>query len=140
MAERKETPDVLGEILGSLTPPTEPVPPAPLAPPTPSAPKRPRAASQPKTVAAIPAPAPQPQVSLPPLFGLRTQWEHLHIIFRDYDGWRPYQRADAKIADWKQGPAIDATLAEMGEQGWELAGVANGEHGQLHAFFKRVKR
>lgn len=135
MAERKETPDVLGEILGSLTPPDEQT--QPLAPAQP-APKRPRPAPKPK--AAAPVPEPEAQASLPPLFGQRSQWEHLHVIFRDYDGWRPYQRAGVKIDAWKQGPDIDAFLADLGEQGWELAGAANGEHGQLHAFFKRVKK
>ncbi len=34
----------------------------------------------------------------------------------------------------------DTYLANLGEQRWELAGAAIGEHGQVQAFFKRVKR
>ncbi|MBX7233528.1 MAG: hypothetical protein K1X65_04030 [Caldilineales bacterium] len=138
MAERKETPDVLGEVLGSLTPPAEAAPPAA---PVPPAAKRPRAAAKSKPAAAPTPPAAETeaQIALPPLFGGRQQWEYLHIVFRDYDGWRPYQQAGAKLANWKHGPDIDAYLATLGEQGWELAGAANGEHGQLDAFFKRRK-
>ncbi len=139
MAERKETPDVLGEILGNLTPPSEPVPPTPPSPPTAPAPNRPRPAPKARTAAA-PPPEPEAQASLPPLFGLRTQWEYLHVVFRDYDGWRPYQQAGAKITNWKQGPDIDSYLTHLGEQGWELAGAAHGGHGQLDAFFKRIRR
>lgn len=141
MAERKETPDVLGEILGSLTPPSEPTPVVPLSP-APSAPKPPRSRSKEKPATAVAqAPAPEPaEASLPPLLGGRPQWEYLHVVFRDYDGWRPYQQAGLQVANWKQGPVIDAYLAYLGEQGWELAGAANGEHGQLHGFFKRGKR
>ncbi len=151
MAERKSTPDVLGEILGSLTPPDPAIPPQaspPLGlslgtkPAPPSTPKRRQAPAE-------PAPPPAPEVKAPvkfpsPLFPKpeppRPQWEYLRLVFRDYDGWRPYARNGQEIASWKQGPGIDVYLAQLGGEGWELAGVATGEHGQLHAFFKRTKR
>lgn len=137
MAERRETPDVLGEILGSPAP-TAALSPADAAP---TAARRPRPAARPKPALAPTPPAAETeaQIALPPLFGGRRQWEYLHVIFRDYDGWRPYQQAGFRVANWKQGPDIDSYLAVLGEQGWEMAGAASGEHGQLHGFFKRGK-
>lgn len=144
MAERKSTPDVLGEILGSLTPPEPAATPHASSPapqtPAPTAPKRQQAPAEPPAPPDVKAPVKFPSPLLPKPVPSRPQWEYLRLVFRDYDGWRPYARDGQEIPNWKQSPGIDIYLAQLGGEGWEMAGVAMGEYGQLHAFFKRTKR
>ncbi len=138
MAERKETPDVLGELLGGSLPAPEPNtppradPPARPVTPKASTPAKPVAApSEPKPALKLAPPkAPKPAPS-------SIQWEYTQVIFHEYDGWRPRFRDGAELAHWKQGPGIDACLRQMGDQGWELAGIVPGQRNQWHAFFKR---
>lgn len=127
MSERKETPDVLGEILGATLPPAESVI-VPFARPVSRRRPSPAAPAEPVPVAAEPDP-PLPA----------TQWEYLQVIFHDYDGWRPRSRNGEAIAGWKRGADMLTYLNELGGEGWELGGIAATDKGQIMAIFKRAK-
>ena len=144
MAERKETPDVLGELLGGPAAPAEPNPPLrpdpPLRPGPPSRPVPPKAGAPQQPTAAPSEPRPSLKLA-PPKTAKPTanvvQWEYTQIVFYDYAGWRPRSRDGAELPNWKNGPSMDATLQQLGEEGWEMAGIVPGQHNQWHAFFKR---
>lgn len=119
MADRKQTPDVLGEILGGG--PAEPAPP-PAAKPQPAAKRR--------------APAKKP--SRPPR-AKHPQWEYMEVIFRDYGGYRPRYVNGQEQKGWKQAPLIHEYLNQLGEEGWELVGVGSRHNEQMPTYFKRGK-
>jgi hypothetical protein len=114
MANRKETPDVLSEILGG-----EPSVPGPKpVPKTQPAPKR----------------RPSPRKSRP-----QPRWEYLEVIFRDYGGYRPRYVNGQEQKGWKQAPIIHEYLGQIGEDGWELVGVGGRDNREMPAYFKRRK-
>jgi hypothetical protein len=123
MANRKETPDVLSEILGG-----EPTAPqlVPKAPPKP----------EPKTPPKRRAPAKRASRPSRPK---RQIWEYQEVIFRDYGGFRPRYVNGEELADWKDGPSIHEFLNQLGRDGWELAGVGSQENREMPVYLKRVK-
>lgn len=120
MADRKQTPDVLGEILGGGAP-EQPAPSPPAQPP--AAPRRKPSARKPRQPA-------KPK---------RTQWEYMEVVFRDYGGYRPRYVNGEEQTGWKQAPLIHQYLTELGEQGWELVGVGGRHNDEMPAYFKRGK-
>lgn len=136
---RKETPDVLGEILAGATP--IPAPPPATTAPAP-APKRARKAASPrprrdtpaKAAAAEPVPLAKPE-----------KWEYLVVSLQDYRGWRPRYINGQEIRNWAQAPVIHDYLAQLGEDGWDMVAASSGkamygnsDHYQL--YFKRRQR
>jgi hypothetical protein len=119
MADRKQTPDVLGEILGGRAP--EPVAAPPPKPP--AAPKRKPATRKPRQPA-------KPK---------QDRWEYLEVVFRDYGGYRPRFVNGEEQGGWKQAPLIHDYLNQMGEEGWELVGVGGRHNDQMPAYLKRRK-
>ncbi|MBP1701374.1 MAG: hypothetical protein H6Q38_481 [Chloroflexi bacterium] len=110
MAKRKETPDVLAEILGGE-------PPAQLDAPItrpPVAARRP-----PAKVAKTPAPT---RPATP------RKWEYLLVSFQNYQGWRPRFHNGRELDEWIYGPLIHEHLHELAEAGWELTAACAGEH------------
>lgn len=131
---RKETPDVLGEVLAGLgeAPAVAAPPAAPLAP----APRKPRSARASKEKAAAPEP---PAIPAP------RGWDYLVVSFSDYRGWRPRFINGQEVRNWMQAPLIHDYLAQLGEDGWEMAGAGGGKamygaSDYYQAFFKRAKR
>jgi hypothetical protein len=131
---RKETPDVLGEVLaGTGEMPAVTV--APLSPPPP-APRKPRSARAPKEATAAPeAPAP----------AAPRGWDYLVVSFSEYRGWRPRFINGQEVRNWMHAPLIHDYLAQLGEDGWEMAGAGGGKalygaSDYYQAFFKRAKR
>jgi hypothetical protein len=119
MADRKRTPDIMGEILGG-----EPAVPA---------------------MAAVPQPAPKPrrrpptrEPSAPPKAKL-PKWEYMEVIFRDYGGYRARYVNGQEQIGWKQAPIIYEYLNQLGEQGWEMVGVSSRHNEEMPAYFKRRK-
>jgi hypothetical protein len=55
------------------------------------------------------------------------KWEYRLVSFQDYKGWRPRFINGSEIEGWTGGPLIHDYLAQMGEQGWELAAASSGE-------------
>lgn len=130
---RKETPDVLGEVLtGAGATSAVSIAPAPMAAP---APRKPRSTRTPKAVEPA-QPAPQPAA---------RGWDYLVISFSDYRGWRPRFINGQEVRNWIQAPLIHDYLAQLGEDGWEMAGAGGGKalygaSDYYQAFFKRPKR
>ena len=123
MANRKETPDVLSEILGG-----EPAP-SPTAPAVvPEA--RPQAAPKRRAPAKTTRGASKPK---------RQQWEYQEVIFRDYGGFRARYVNGEELAGWKDGPIIYEYLNQLGADGWELAGVGSQHHREMAIYLKRIK-
>lgn len=118
MADRKQTPDILGEILGGETSPT---PSAPAADPKP--------ARKPPSRKSSRRSKPKPHT-----------WEYMEVVFRDYGGYRPRFVNGEEQVGWKQAPVIHEYLNQLGEQGWELAAVGSRDNMQMPAYFKRLKR
>ncbi len=118
MVSRKQTPDVLSEILGG-----EPVP----TPPAPATPAKPKARS---------APASRPRRPAGPK---KTRWEYMEVVFRDYGGYRPRYVNGQEQAGWKRAPVIHEYLNQVGEEGWELVGVGSRHNEQVPAYFKRPR-
>lgn len=116
MASRKQTPDVLGEILGGepAAPPPAPKQPAKRKPSTRQASRRSRAA--------------------------QPRWEYMEIIYRDYGGYRARFVNGQEQRDWKGMPVIYEHLNELGEAGWELVGVGGRHNDEMPAYFKRRKK
>lgn len=123
MASRKETPDVLGEILGGEPAPVQPVPAAP--------PK-----AEPKPAPKRRAPAKRASRPSKPK---RQIWEYQEVIFRDYDGFRPRYVNGEELAGWKDRPTIHEYLNQLGADGWEVAGVGSQDNREMPVYLKRVK-
>lgn len=110
MAKRKETPDVLAEILGGEVPAQFD---APISPP-------PKAVSRPAVkVAKSPAPVRTPAP---------RKWEYLLVSFQNYQGWRPRFHNGRELDDWIYGPLAHEHLQELADEGWELTAACAGEH------------
>lgn len=123
MADRKQTPDILGEILGGETGTT---PSASAAKPKPAS--KPAQARKPVTRDSRSRSKPQQQ-----------QWEYMEVIFRDYGGYRPRFINGEEQFSWKQAPVIYEYMNQVGEQGWELTGVGSRNDMEMAAYFKRPK-
>jgi hypothetical protein len=128
MASRKQTPDILAEILGGETP--EMPPPAKAAPPKAKR-TAPRQAAAPKRTS---------ETAAPPA----SKWEYQVVTFQDHRGWLPRFINGKETPDWINGPALDIYLAQLGDQGWELVAASSGERmygagDRLQLFFKRRK-
>jgi hypothetical protein len=120
MAKRKQTPDVLAEILGGELPNGD-------------LPTAAHKGSRPARTSAAEA-----------LDGGPQQWEYQLVSFQDYKGWRPRYLDGQELRDWTSGPLIHQYLEQMGEAGWELAAAAAGERlygsADTHQlYFKRPK-
>ncbi len=112
MPDRKQTPDVLAEILGEvgeieLAHPTE---------------------SSVVTDArhASPAPRRNPDQEAEPV-ARRARWEYRVVSFQNYRGWRPRYVNGEEITDWTVGPLLHDYLNELGGEGWQLAGASAGQ-------------
>ncbi len=130
MSERKETPDLLSEILGGEAA-------APAASEGPAkasrAPARPKRASRAKGT-----PASQPRTKSQP------KWEYRLVSFQEHRGWRPRFVDGTAVENWTEGPLMHEYLAQMGEEGWELTSACSGErlYGNMDKYqfyFKRPK-
>lgn len=125
MADRKQTPDILGEVLGG-----EPEAPLPAPPPEPQPAAKPEAAPKRRAPARRSG---QRRKAKP------VRWEYLEILFRDYAGLRPRCANGEELAGWKELPVIHEYLNQLGEEGWELAGVGSRHKDQVPVYLKRHK-
>lgn len=119
MAERKQTPDVLGEILGGE-------PSAPIPEPVPKPKPAPRRRSPTRTSSR------KPKAKF-------EAWEYMEVVFRDYRGYRPRYVNGEEQKEWKKAPLIHEYLNRLGEQGWELAGTGSRHNQEMPAYLKRRK-
>jgi hypothetical protein len=132
MASRKETPDVLGELLGGAG--LEPVPPLPAPAAAPAPPKPKKAKTPGSTPARTPkTPAPAPIAELP------VQWEYLEVVFRDYRGWRAHAVNGRELGNWKNAAPLVDYVKRLGDEGWEMVSMSDQHRNQKEAYFKRRK-
>lgn len=121
MADRKQTPDILGEILGEVAAVPTPVAEPPATRPIPV--RRPQAARKPAGQADDqPAGRPSVEEARPPT----GKWEHLLVSFQEHNGWRPRFINGQELEDWTAMPVIHDYANLLGDVGWELAGAASG--------------
>jgi hypothetical protein len=163
MADRRETPDVLGELLSGavLLPESEPdatkgaerVPavepesalgdapleasassPVPDGEPPPMPGAGPDPAAEPK-----PAPkrGPSTRRSSRQRRSTPARWEYVEIVFCDHGGFRPRYINGKQVRNWKRAPLIHDYLNHLGQQGWELAGLGGRHKNQTPAYLKR---
>ncbi len=127
MTERKETPDILGTILGGSTPADQPAPAAPAAPP------------------AVSITPPAVRTERTPRAAKQAKWEYLVVSFHEQNGWHARFINGRELENWQRGPQLHHVLDQLGEDGWELINVVKAEplYGtmdRIQAFFKRPQQ
>ena len=123
MTNRKQTPDVLGAVLGDPTPTADS--PAPdINPPHITETKKAKS-TQRKIEAKVLHP---------------RQWEYQIVSFQDYRGWKPRYVNGEEVAGWKQQPDLPEYINQLGPEGWEMSGASNASRHQLQVFFKRPEK
>lgn len=137
MADRKQTPDVLGELLGGGGPNE-------IAVPEPAARDAPIESSgaghkQPSGAGRKQSRRHASRSSR------KEQWEYLLVSCQEYRGWRPRYVNGQELTDWMNAPVIHDYVNQLGEEGWELTSASAGQslYGltDRHQFyFKRPKR
>ena len=133
MADRKQTPDILGEIMGGIsTAPVEDI----LKPAKPA--KIKRAAAVKKAVVA--RAVPEKKAAEKPV-----TWEYLLVSFQDHSGWRPRFLNGKQQPDWMDAPVIHEYLQQLGKDGWEIAGASAGQSlygsaDKRQVYFKRPRK
>ena len=135
MTQRKQTPDVLAEILGGGQPAaTNELPdfPAPRPAKVKSAAK---SAAKPSSTPRAPAPR-QPVAA--------TGWQYRVVSFQEYKGWRARFVDGVEIPDWTTSPRLHEYLQQLADQGWELVSAASGERlfgsSDRHQLYLRKRR
>ncbi|MCO6453373.1 MAG: hypothetical protein J5I90_21505 [Caldilineales bacterium] len=130
MTERKQTPDVLGELFGATPKPTTtPDPPQTAPAPPPSKPRQSARKKQSGVESQLNLLKPKP-----------VQWEYLQVTFYEYDGWRARYVNHIELDGWKEGPSMVSYLNALGNMGWEMSGLVDGGRHTLLGYFKRQKR
>lgn len=97
MSKRKQTPDVLADILGGESSFYNDE-------------KGGRAPAVSSSASALP-----------------ESWEYRLVSFQDYHGWRPRYINGRELKDWSNGLLIHEYLQSVGDEGWELASASAGE-------------
>lgn len=129
MADRKQTPDVLGELLGGGGPNEIAVP-------------EPAARDAPIESSGAGRKQSRRHASRS---SRKEQWEYLLVSCQEYRGWRPRYVNGQELTDWMNAPVIHDYVNQLGEEGWELTSASAGQslYGltDRHQFyFKRPKR
>ncbi len=138
MTERKQTPDVLAEILGSELSAPEPGAPLPVG----RIADLPRGRPAAKPARRNPRPKPEPAVAAP---APAVVWEYEIVSFQEYHGWRPRFVNGHELPRWMSGPAIHDYVNQRSAEGWELAAVAGGQsmyatNDRYQVYFRRAQR
>ena len=135
MDKHKQTPDILGEILGGE--PEANLEPALVERPRPAA--KPGRAAKPRQAARPKQTAPSPRKAAAP-----AQWETRVVAFQAHNGWRPRFMDGKELKNWMEGPLLHEFIAQLGAEGWELAAASSGERmyglsDKLQLYLKRGK-
>ena len=132
MTERKETPDILGAILGNSTSADQ------------SSPAKPAAPASPPAAPIASAPSFRTERAARTSASKQTQWEYLVVSFHEQNGWHARFINGHELDNWQHGPQLHDVLDQLGEDGWELINVVRSEalYGtmdRIQAFFKRPR-
>ncbi len=120
MAERKQTPDILTEIMGGAQV------------------ERP----QPVSVVQKTAPRPRRAVTSATPKATKVRWEYQVASFQHHRGCRLRFVDGVEYQNWENAPLLHEYLEQMAKEGWELAAASAGEHlfglnDNHQLFFKR---
>jgi hypothetical protein len=119
MAERKQTPNILNEIISGS-------PAEPMGTPQPDrSPRPPRA----KPAASVKTSTTREKP--------RKKWQHRLVSFQDFKGWRPRFVDGVELADWFRLPIIHEYLSQAAEDGWELVAATSGE--KMYALSDKIQ-
>jgi hypothetical protein len=137
MSERKQTPDVLADILDGPVPMPDMGTPPPIGritelPPRRAAPRTGKPKSEAEDTVGRSAPSP-------------IAWEYETVSLQDAHGWRPRFVNGRELRDWMFGPLIHDYVNQRSADGWELAAVASGESmygtsDRYQIYFRRPRR
>jgi hypothetical protein len=146
MSNRKQTPDILGSVLGGQ--PSEPTsvpditaattaadPPAARTKkqPAPAPKSKPKSAAKPRAKKIAPTPVPVPEQE-------PDVWEYRVVTFYDYGGYVVRSIGGKELGDWKKRKApMSGYLNRMGSKGWEMVSMVNTKRYHLLTIFKRRK-
>ena len=137
MSERKQTPDVLADILDGPVPTPDTGTPLPIGRITDLPPRRPAPRTgRPKSEAGATVETP---ALVPP------SWEYETVSFQDAHGWRPRFINGRELRDWMFGPLIHDYVNQRSIDGWELAAAAAGQSmygtsDRYQIYFRRPRR
>ena len=109
MADRRQTPNILTEIMSGF--PAEPSTAPQMDKPAHRSPTR--AASSTKTSS--------------PKEPRRKKSQYRLVSFQDHKGWRPRYINGVELSDWSHQPLIHDYLSQMADEGWELVAATSGE-------------
>ena len=139
MAERKQTPDVLAELLSADLPAAAP---SPAVSSSPSA--EPEKAGNKVAATEQPPrePKPRPQLARQ---AEPEAWEVEIVTFQEHRGWRPRYVNGAEVKGWLTGFLVQDYVNLRGAEGWELTGSTDrdrfyGAADGLQLYFKRKKK
>jgi hypothetical protein len=140
MSERKQTPDILAEILNGEAPSTADFDAQALARATPP----PRIKSRPKRATpAKPAKEEKPLTAAKPRPVVPAHWTYQVLSFQENHGWRVRFIDGKEVRNWTEAPTLGEMLLQMGEAGWEMVSACSGEAmfgraDKYQLFFKRA--
>lgn len=120
MAQRKQTPNVLDEILGSGQPGAAEVLPGMPRP----APVAVKPLDKPATKKATRSKPTQSTFRQPTT---TLNWRYQTASFQDYKGWRLRFVEGVEIPNWSNSPLLHEYIQQMAAQGWELVSSSAGE-------------
>ena len=123
MSDRKETPDLLGDILSPQPTSTAQSHPETTPTPKPAATAKPRKESKKRSSRST-----------------VQQWEYREVVFREFRGWRPRFVDGEELEDWREQPEIRNYLAALGADGWEMVGIMENRRNTRSIYFKRPQR
>lgn len=116
MSERKNTPDILADLLTGAAPQAEVDFAAPTTAPRRAAPRKP--AAKPTEKPAAPPKAPHP--SAPPAYDVQI------VSFQEHNGWRMRFIDGHKVKNWTTAPTLSEYAACMSADGWHIAAAVHG--------------
>lgn len=119
MTKRKETPDILAEILGG-----DELPPVEVQPVTRNSPVRP-VARVPRSTSAESKSSRKP--ATPPAATVTQELEYLLVSFQYHRGWRPRFHNGQELDGWLDGPPVHEHIRQLAAQGWKLVAATSGE-------------
>jgi len=111
MSERKQTPDILAEILGGEEEVIRPQPAKPPAAPKRLAQSRRSAPAKPAASAARSA----------------KGWQLQVASFQERNGWRLRYVDGKQVADWLSSPLLHEYIALQAAEGWQVAAACSGQ-------------
>lgn len=140
MSDRKQTPNILADLLGGEKAGVEI--PSTVGEALRPAPKT-RRRAEPKSAGDAPiSRRAAPAKEAAPAALLSKRWEHRLASFQEHNGWRLRYEDGKETPNWAAGPKLHEYISRMEAEGWQVAGACSGEAmfgvlDKYQIFFKR---